>query len=414
MHLIFYALLILAIGATACSQPSAEPQQRPVQRDAPSATRNAVDDPTAVSKTAARSSTSAPTATAGPAPDPTAVSDISTPTPTATSELEPRPTQAATSAQTPVATDVPLSPEDIERHESFMENFKSISYEASLEMPDTFTESDGPVTANASGWMTLNGASQMFARIEMTEPVERSIEVVTLNSFDIYLKDLDEGRWYFIPENSGTDTGPLEDIMSLPFTALAFAVVPAGSLEPVQEGYVWIIEDPSWGAITASYDQEYMLKGIARADVNGREILRARFFDLNEPHDILPHEKGELLPDTYWEPQPDARRPAATPAPAVPAEAAATPTAGDAAPEPAGRRAAELLAGELGVAVAGLEVVSATALTWPDASLGCPQPGMLYAQVLTPGYLVVIRDAGGAERRVHTNEDGSSAIVCDD
>ena len=294
-----------------------------------------------------------------------------------------------------------------------MENFKSISYEASLELPGRFTESDGPVTASASGWMMLNGASQMFARIEMTEPVERSIEVVTLNSFDIYLKDLNEGRWYFIPENSDTETGPLEDILSLPFLALGFAVVPAGSMEPVQDGYVWKNEDPSWGSITASYDQGHVLKGIIRADADGREILRARFFGLNEPHDILPHEKGELLPDTYWDPQPDAPRLRTTPAPTVPTEAAATPTAGDAAPEPVLQRAAGFLAGELGVAAAGLEVVSVAAMTWPDASLGCPQPGMMYAQVLTPGYLVVIRGAGGTERRVHTNEDGSSAIVCD-
>ena len=294
-----------------------------------------------------------------------------------------------------------------------MENFKSISYEASLELPGRFTESDGPVKANASGWMMHNGASQMFARIEMTEPVERSIEVVTLNSFDIYLKDLDEGSWYFIPENSDTDAGPLEDIMQLPFLALFFAVAPAGELEPVQDGYVWKVEDPSWGSMTASYDQGYVLKGITRADANGREIMRASFFGLNEPHKILHHEKGELLPDTYWEPQPDAPRPAATPAPTAPTKAAATPAARDAASEPARRRAVEFLAGELGVAAADLEVVSATAMTWPDASLGCPQPGMMYAQVLTPGYLVVIRDAGGAESQVHTNEDGSSAIVCD-
>ena len=156
-----------------------------------------------------------------------------------------------------------------------------------------------------------------------------------------------------------------------------------------------------------------MLNGITRVDTDGREILRASFFGLNEPHDILPHEKGELLPDTYWEPQPDAPSSRATPAAAVPTEAAATPAAGDAVPEPARRWAAEFLAGELGVAVTDLEVVSATTMTWPDASLGCPHPGKMYAQVLTPGYLVVIWDAGGAERRVHTNEDGSSAIVCD-
>jgi hypothetical protein len=33
---------------------------------------------------------------------------------------------------------------------------------------------------------------------------------------------------------------------------------------------------------------------------------------------------------------------------------------------------------------------------WPDGSLGCPQPGMLYTQVLTPGYQVVV-EAGGEE-----------------
>ena len=192
---------------------------------------------------------------------------------------------------------------DNERHDSFMENFKSISYEASLAMPDRFTESDGPVTADVSGWMMSKGTSQMFARIELTEPVERSIEAVTLNSFDIYLKDLDEGTWYFIPENSDTDTGPLEDIMQLPFLALAFGVAPAGELERVEDDYVWKIEDPSWGVITATYDQAHVLKGIVRADSDGQEILRASFFGLNEPHDVLPHEKGELLPEGYWEPR---------------------------------------------------------------------------------------------------------------
>lgn len=171
-------------------------------------------------------------------------------------------------------------------------------------MPDPFTESDGPVTANASGWMVANGKSQMFARIELTEPVERSIEVVTLNSFDIYLKDLAEDRWYFIPENSGTKRGPLENIMSVPFMALAFAVPPATSLEPTQDGYVWNIEDPfPGGLMTASYDQKRTLKGLTLIDANGGTLLRASFFDLNEPHAPVPHEKGGLLPGTYWDSQ---------------------------------------------------------------------------------------------------------------
>ena len=34
-------------------------------------------------------------------------------------------------------------------------------------------------------------------------------------------------------------------------------------------------------------------------------------------------------------------------------------------------------------------------MTWSDASLGCPQPDMGYAQVVTPGYLVLFRDSEG-------------------
>ena len=96
-----------------------------------------------------------------------------------------------------------------------------------------------------------------------------------------------------------------------------------------------------------------------------------------------------------------------------PNEPAAAPSSTGGAGELAQERAAELLTGELGVAVAGLKVVSTTAMTWSDASLGCPQPDRGYAQVVTPGYLVLFRDSGGTEYKVHTNEDGSSVIVCD-
>ncbi len=35
-------------------------------------------------------------------------------------------------------------------------------------------------------------------------------------------------------------------------------------------------------------------------------------------------------------------------------------------------------------------VVKAEAVTWPDGSLGCPQPGMMYTQMVQPGYQVVL------------------------
>lgn len=33
-------------------------------------------------------------------------------------------------------------------------------------------------------------------------------------------------------------------------------------------------------------------------------------------------------------------------------------------------------------------------VTWNDASLGCPEPKMFYAQVLTPGYKIILESGG--------------------
>jgi len=52
------------------------------------------------------------------------------------------------------------------------------------------------------------------------------------------------------------------------------------------------------------------------------------------------------------------------------------------------------LAQRLGVDAATVEVVRAETVTWPDASAGCPQPGQAYAQVLTPGYEIVLKVNG--------------------
>ncbi len=49
------------------------------------------------------------------------------------------------------------------------------------------------------------------------------------------------------------------------------------------------------------------------------------------------------------------------------------------------------LARRLGNDVAQIALVSAEARVWPDASLGCPQPGRFYAQVLREGALIRLR-----------------------
>ncbi|HEY7628659.1 MAG TPA: hypothetical protein VH761_16430 [Ilumatobacteraceae bacterium] len=48
------------------------------------------------------------------------------------------------------------------------------------------------------------------------------------------------------------------------------------------------------------------------------------------------------------------------------------------------------LAKRLSIGTDQIEVVSATLKEWPDGSLGCPQPGMQYPQVMTDGALIVL------------------------
>jgi hypothetical protein len=60
------------------------------------------------------------------------------------------------------------------------------------------------------------------------------------------------------------------------------------------------------------------------------------------------------------------------------------------------------LAQRLGIAAEGIQVVSVEYIEWEDSSLGCPQPGMMYADVITPGYRIVL-SAGGREYDYRTS-----------
>lgn len=39
-----------------------------------------------------------------------------------------------------------------------------------------------------------------------------------------------------------------------------------------------------------------------------------------------------------------------------------------------------------------LDVLVGETVTWPDGSLGCPEPGMMYTQALVDGYQIVVSD----------------------
>ena len=63
-----------------------------------------------------------------------------------------------------------------------------------------------------------------------------------------------------------------------------------------------------------------------------------------------------------------------------------------------------------GVDISQIEVASVEAMTWPDGGLGCPQPGMMYVQVLIDGYKVVLK-AKGQEFDYHSG--GPHFVLCE-
>ncbi len=98
-------------------------------------------------------------------------------------------------------------------------------------------------------------------------------------------------------------------------------------------------------------------------------------------------------------------------APALLGLAALSGPAGAAEPLPAGPGdiALQAVAHALRIPPAGARVVSTEARDFPDASLGCPQPGMAYAQVITPGYRVFVEADG---RRFDVRVAGNHGRIC--
>ena len=64
------------------------------------------------------------------------------------------------------------------------------------------------------------------------------------------------------------------------------------------------------------------------------------------------------------------------------------------------------IARELGVSPQALTSVVVTPRVWSDASLGCPRPGGVYAEVLTPGFLIEF-EISGEQYEFHADERGN-------
>ena len=57
-----------------------------------------------------------------------------------------------------------------------------------------------------------------------------------------------------------------------------------------------------------------------------------------------------------------------------------------------------------------ISVVSTEEVEWSDSSLGCPDPDAMYAQVITPGYLIVL-ESDGNTFNYHTGADPDGPLV---
>jgi len=104
-----------------------------------------------------------------------------------------------------------------------------------------------------------------------------------------------------------------------------------------------------------------------------------------------------------------------TPSPTDTIETPTLPTPSSEAPCLSGgsieERARETLADWLGVSSEEIEVIEVEEVEWSDTSLGCPQPGMAYAEVIVPGWRVVMR-VGGETYEYHWG--GGHGVVCDE
>lgn len=86
----------------------------------------------------------------------------------------------------------------------------------------------------------------------------------------------------------------------------------------------------------------------------------------------------------------------------------ALPPAADA--QPAVQAARAVLAGQLGLSDPGLvAIVQVLPVYWQNACLGVASPDLACAEVITPGYRIVL-EAQGVRYWFHANEDGSQII----
>ena len=71
------------------------------------------------------------------------------------------------------------------------------------------------------------------------------------------------------------------------------------------------------------------------------------------------------------------------------------------------------LAARLGIDESEITVVGVEIVEWSDSSLGCPAPGYAYAQVITPGFQIIL-ESGAQQYDYHTDSNGNFVLCGED
>jgi hypothetical protein len=73
-------------------------------------------------------------------------------------------------------------------------------------------------------------------------------------------------------------------------------------------------------------------------------------------------------------------------------------------------KAKEDLAKRLSIPAVEISVAEALEVTWPDSSLGCPKMGVMYIQVVTPGFQIALETSG--KKYTYHTDDKDRVLFC--
>jgi hypothetical protein len=233
----------------------------------------------------------------------------------------------------------------------------------------------------------------------------RTIELAQIERYTAALDRFD-ARAFTDAGLPGTARSGIEAVLA---AEQAHVAALAGTTQPSRQPPALILESAILLDVLSGIADLENLATAAYAGVIPRIDKRRLVEELLGIHSVEARQAAWIASLLGRDPFPDAIDPALAP---DDVRSRLTALAGDASPgatpQAVNGEAAVLaaIARELGVAPEAVSIVSLEPVAWPDSALGCPQPGEVYLDVITPGYRVVV-DIDGQEYELHADERGN-------